>query len=114
MKPRRIVLFGAAALLLALGFLSALEVFAIRRYERTFDRLTAGSTEAQLTAEAGMPSYVTDGTRWVEPTSAKTADQLVPGCVKELWYDYPWLVRKDAYCFSGQGVLLAKYDWTSW
>jgi hypothetical protein len=114
MKRKWLLLSGVGLLLITLSSVAAIKHVTIKRYERAFKLVAVGATESALLQAAGPPSYVTDGTRWVEPTSPKDPGQLVQGCVRELWYDYPWLVRKDAYCFSGQGVLLEKYNWSSW
>ena len=61
------------------------------------------------------PSYVTDGTRWVEPRFPKTDAQLNKGCVKELWYAMPWPIpQRYSYCFDKSGTLVDKYNWVSW
>jgi hypothetical protein len=77
--------------------------------------LVGSTTEAVVRELAGTPSYVTDGTRWVEPKYVKAADQLGPGCVKELWAAKPWpMPQRLSFCFDRDGVLLHKYNWESW
>ena len=84
-------------------------------YTHAFDVMAIGGSEADLRKLAGSPSYVTDGTRWVEPQFPKAEAQLVKRCVKELWYAMPWPIpQRYAYCFDKSGVLLDKYNWMSW
>jgi|SRR5262245_18660900 len=87
-----------------------------RKHAAFFERTEIGSTKAELEARAGLPSYVTDGTRWVEPKCEKSADQLVPGCVEEYWYRsrVVYLPSRWAYCLDKNGVVISKYHWFSW
>ena len=83
-------------------------------YTHAFNAIVIGGSEADLRKLAGSPSYVTDGTRWVEPQFPKTESQLVKGCVKELWYAMPWPIpQRYSYCFDKSGALLDKYNWVS-
>jgi len=85
------------------------------RYGSAFERTAVGAAEGDLRAVAGPPSYETDGTRWIEPQHEKSPDQIVPGCVKELWYAMPWpLSQQFSFCFDRNGMLLHKYNWVSW
>ncbi len=86
------------------------------KYGDAYEQALVGSTtEARVRELAGSPSYVTDGTRWLEPKYVKTADQLVRGCVNELWYAMPWpLLQRFSFCFDRDGLLVDKYNWVSW
>ena len=87
-----------------------------RRQAEVFASTKIGSSKAALEAKAGLPTYVTDGTRWVEPDYEKSPDQLVPGCVEEYWYD-SWVIlipSRWSYCFDNRGLLVDKYHWFSW
>ena len=56
---------------------------------------------AKLRRLAGLPSYVTDGTRWAESRFPKTESQLAKGCVRELRYAMPWPTpQRYSYCFD--------------
>jgi len=87
-----------------------------RKHAEIFDRIPVGSSRQDLLHMAGSPSYITDGTRWVEPEYEKSPAQLVPGCVEEYWYDsgIPFIPSRWAYCFDERGVLLDKYHWQLW
>jgi hypothetical protein len=87
-----------------------------RKHAAIFDSTEIGSSKTDLEARAGLPTYKTDGTRWVEPQHEKSADQLVPGCVEEYWY-HSWVVfipSRWAYCFDKNGAIVGKYHWVSW
>ena len=84
-------------------------------HTHAFDAMAVGDSEANLRRLAGSPSYVTDGTRWVEPQFPKADAQLVKGCVRELWYAAPWPIpQRYSYCFDKNGSLIHKYNWVSW
>jgi hypothetical protein len=84
-------------------------------YTLAFDVMAIWGSEADLRKRAGSPSYVTDGTRWVEPQFPKAEAQRVTGWVTELWYAMPWPIpQRSPYCFAKSGVLLDKYNWVSW
>jgi len=84
-------------------------------HTHAFDAMAVGDSEANLRRLAGSPSYVTDGTRWVEPQFPKADSQLVKGCVRELWYAAPWPIpQRYSYCFDKNGSLIHKYNWVSW
>jgi hypothetical protein len=85
------------------------------KYREAYGSVPLGAAEVEVTTIAGEPSWVTDGTRWVEPGSAKDASELVPGCVKELWYAMPWpQPLRYSFCFDTNGALVHKYNWVSW
>ncbi len=106
---KRIAIFVTVAIVVAVVYVFWLD----SKYVRAFERTALGSTENELRAVAGAPSWVTDGTRWVGGEYPKSADELVPGCVKELWYRTLPL-RRFSYCFDQNGILLHKYNWVSW
>jgi hypothetical protein len=113
-----LVLLGATLCLIA-ALCTAPFVHHSRWERRHLDahlRVAAGTTRQALEALAGPPSYVTDGTRWVEPGFRKSDAQLVPGCVEELWYHsgIPFIPSRFSYCFSSDGHLLEKVHWVSW
>ena len=86
------------------------------RQAHAFESLDLGSERDSVVAVAGDPSYITDGTRWVEPAYPRAESELVPGCVEELWYErsLPLVPSKWSYCFSEDGRLVHKYHWVSW
>lgn len=85
------------------------------KYGGAYASVPLGGTEADVRRIAGEPSWVTDGTRGVEPEHPKSASELVPGCVKELWYAMPWpQPLRFSFCFDKAGVLVDKYNWMSW
>jgi hypothetical protein len=75
-----------------------------------------GWTREQVEHLAGEPSYVTDGTRWVDPAYARSGSELIPGCVTEYWYR-SWVIfipSRYSYCFNSDGHLIHKFHWFSW
>jgi hypothetical protein len=107
----------ALGVLLGVAILSAVLYFFWLdwTYAHAFSVMVVGSSEADIRKLAGSPSYVTDGTRWVEPRFPKDESQLVKGCVKELWYAMPWPIpQRYSYCFDKSGALVHKYNWVSW
>ena len=85
------------------------------KYRDAYVTVELGGAETDVRRIAGEPSWVTDGTRWVEPGYAKDASELVPGCVKELWYAMPWpQPLRFSFCFDKGGALVHKYNWVSW
>jgi hypothetical protein len=76
------------------------------KYGAAFEQATLGSSEATVRILAGDPSYITDGTRWVEPRHVRSTS--------ELWYEVPWVVQKFSFCFDSSGSLIHKYNWVSW
>lgn len=91
-------------------------VFELQKPSKAMRELQIGSSYEQLISIAGEPSYVTDGTVDVEPAFKKSDDQLIPGCVKEAWYEYPLglMPSKYSFCFDNDDKLIHKYHWSSW
>ena len=83
-------------------------------WSRGFEKLELGMSIETTLSLMGSPSYETDGTRWVEPEYVRASSDLVPGCVRELWYVSFLHPQRIALCFSSKGVLLRKYPYTSW
>jgi len=83
---------------------------------KAMEKVSAGSTYKELLSIAGTPSYETDGTLWVEPEYKKSKDQIIKGCVREVWYEsfLNLIPSKYAFCFDVNNVLLNKYHWSSW
>ena len=79
-------------------------------------KLPLGSSYQQVISLAGIPSYETDGTLWVEPQYKKDPNQIVENCIRELWYEnWTKLVpNKYSFCFDTKNSLVNKYHWTSW
>lgn len=78
--------------------------------------LPIGSSYTELIDLAGSPNYETDGALWVEPEHKKSANQIIKGCVKEVWYEYwtKFIPSKYSFCFDSNNILLHKYHWSSW
>ena len=83
---------------------------------KAMENVSLGSTYKELLAIAGTPSYETDGTLWVEPHHKITNEQIIEGCVREVWYEsfLNLLPSKYAFCFDSNNILLNKYHWASW
>ncbi len=108
------LLFLVGVILIIFGLLA---YFILKPSKPTLamETLVLGSSYNQLVAIAGEPSYITDGTAWVEPQHKKATEQLVKGCVKEAWYESKLkLPSKYAFCYSVNDKLLHKYHWSSW
>lgn len=101
-------------LILVLLCLAAMWVMFGRSATEAYQNLEVGAAYQELIEIAGTPSYVTDGTRWVEPQYLKGQEQLIPNCTKELWYEHWLFPSKYSFCFDSLGVLLEKYHWQSW
>ncbi|MBN1009200.1 hypothetical protein [Amphritea pacifica] len=97
-------------------FSSALILFLKKTPSEAMEVLKIGSSYSELLDIAGEPSYETDGTAWVEPDFKKTEDQIIPGCVKEVWYESKVKIApsKFSFCFDSEEKLIHKYHWTSW
>jgi hypothetical protein len=112
----KLIAWTAAALAVALVVLAlAYNYWLGSKYGDAYSTVSLGASEMDVRKIAGEPSWVTDGTRWVEPQHAKDASELVPGCVKELWYAMPWPQPvRFSFCFDKSGALVHKYSWVSW
>ena len=116
--PKRLLLLVASLGLVALAV--ALPLVYQQRYDRRhaaiFEQMSLGSSRAKLEQLAGEPTYITDGTRWVEPEYERPASQVVPGCATEFWF-HSWVTiipSRWSYCFDDENRLVDKYHWVSW
>lgn len=100
-------------LLLLLFFLITLNKSSVNK---AFVGLSVGSHYNDLLKVAGKPSYITDGTLWVEPEHKKTQDQIIENCIKEAWYEtgFYFFPSKYSFCYDLNNTLLHKYHWSSW
>lgn len=98
------------------AILGGIIVVELQKPSKAMRELQIGSSYDQLISIAGDPDYVTDGTVDVEPAFKKSDDQLIPGCVKEVWYEYPLghMLSKYSFCFDKDDKLIHKYHWSSW
>ncbi len=106
-----------ALLLTGLGTVLATYWFYFEyRQESAYALMSVGDSRQKLIENAGEPTYVTDGTRWVEPQHKRAESEVIPGCRRELWYRAKYLPipSKWSYCFDEQERLLQKYHWVSW
>ena len=112
----KLIAWTAVALAVALVVLAlAYNYWLGSKYGDAYSTVSLGASEMDVRRIAGEPSWVTDGTRWVEPQHAKDASELVPGCVKELWYAMPWPQPvRFSFCFDKSGALVHKYNRVSW
>lgn len=97
--------------------ISAIAIYNYSNFSSPGDAMKAlplGSTYDELLIMAGKPSYVTNGTLWVEPQYKKSKDQLIDGCIKEAWYESYVFPGKYSFCFNANGLLIDKYHWQSW
>jgi len=109
-KPTLIIV-SSSVLILILGI-----IIFLPSPNRALVDLPIGSTYAKLLSVAGKPSYVTDGTLWVEPEYKKEDNQIIKGCVKEAWYEsfVKIIPSKYSFCFDANDIMLNKYHWVSW
>jgi hypothetical protein len=86
------------------------------RQGRVLEQVALGSSRAELEARLGAPTYVTDGTRSVEPEYPRGWDELIPGCVVEDWYHsrLTFIASRYSYCFDASDRLVHKYHWLLW
>ncbi len=113
MKTLRLLFMATSLVLVMLG------VFFFMSHSgasKAMETLPLGSSYEDLLSLAGSPDYETDGTLWVEPKYKKSPDQIIRGCVKEVWYE-SWLKfipSKLSFCFDADNMLVHKYHWSSW
>jgi hypothetical protein len=110
-KQVRIV--GLATLFLAFAVI-AFYVWQGYHYADGFDAVPLGASEHDLVAAMGSPRRTTDGSEIPVPGVKKSADQMTPGCVKEVWYHEFFQPSAFAFCFDDDGHLIQKYNWSSW
>jgi hypothetical protein len=104
---------GVAILVLGVGGI-AFYFWQGRHWVSGYERAHVGQTERDIVALLGIPPRVTDGTEWVEPGVKKVPSAIVPGCVKELWYNEFLFPAAFSFCFDSESRLLSKYYWSSW
>ncbi|MCX2833154.1 hypothetical protein [Microbulbifer thermotolerans] len=105
-----------AVFLILAVFVGVILILNFKNPSKAMRELPIGSTYDQLISVAGHPDYVTDGTVDVKPEFKKSAGQLIPGCVKEVWYEYylSFVPSKYSFCFDKNDILIHKYHWSSW
>lgn len=107
-------IFDVSIAVLLVGFFVCIVLFE-KSPNEAMQSLPLGSSYDDLVALAGKPSYITDGTEGPERGYELAKEQIVPGCVKEAWYEnllgFP---SKYAFCFGSADNLLYKYHWSSW
>jgi len=104
---------GAALALLAIAFVWA----AHDRYagpSQAYESLPLGASESDLAKVAGFSSRITDGSEWVEAGVRRIPEELIPGCVREYWYNYFFLPDAVSFCFDRHGKLIHKGRYSSW
>jgi hypothetical protein len=112
------VVRGARLIALAMMLVSATSVgyliWVDGRWADGYAKLEIGDTVDHSILLMGSPSYETDGTRWVEPEFARSERDLIPDCVRELWYVSFLHPQRIALCFNSDGRLVHKYPYRSW
>ena len=79
-----------------------------------YDSLRLGASEKDLVNLAGSSSRITDGSEWVEAGVARSADELIPHCVREYWYNYFFFPDAVSFCFDRRGRLIHKDRYSLW
>jgi hypothetical protein len=77
-----------------------------------FNQIDTGSSLREVRRQMGRPERETDGTMWVYGGN-KLPSELVPGCVRELWYVCFWVPSRYALCFDANEKLISKYNYVS-
>ena len=115
-KRRQLWLIALVAMLALLATYPLRAWWFERKQAQAFAALDLGASRELVVQIAGVPNYVTDGTRWVEPEQARSESELIPGCVEEFWYYHGlrYVPSKWSYCFSADGTLVHKYHWVLW
>jgi hypothetical protein len=106
-------MLGAVLALLAIAFVWA----ANDRYagpSQAYESLPLGTSEGDLAKVAGFSPRITDGSEWVEAGVRRTPSELIPGCVREYWYNYFFLPDAVSFCFDRHGKLIHKGRYSSW
>ena len=115
MAKRSSLLFALLLVGVILWFWIRFQAFE-NRLTHAFEVIDVGASEEVLVGVAGDPSYITDGTLWVDPAFPKDDAELVDGCAKEYWYTagVVFFPAKWSFCYNDAGELIAKNQWLSW
>lgn len=75
-----------------------------------------GDSVDKVITIARATRYETNGTESAERNVLRNKNELIPGCVRELWYkaQFSPFPSKWSYCFNEKDQLINKYHWSSW
>ncbi len=114
MSPRTRKGLGIAAVVAVLPLaLAAVWSWCILAYDRPYDRVTRGDSEAHVRSLLGKPDRVTgppENVAWDSDSSIQTNSGE---CIREFWYVPPIALQEYTVGFDANAQVVSKYRYSS-
>ena len=103
---------GAVLIVLSLGMIGMI-VWRSEGRAALFDRISLGTTKAEIERRLGAPSQVTDCSVTFGGYKRGDEERAATGCETEYWYYAIWAPEALSFTFDREGRLIDKYHWVS-